>query len=247
MERMNNAFFDEARNENKSLWKIRSETILKSSELKEDISNDIMWKLLSQDGFTIKPWDTLWHMSRLTTKDNKFTWNNEAGKIWPGDKITIENNTVFRENHRYWKQEVWTVIIKNIDFISSKGSNREEEVNSSSDWEKIIDQDISDKIIDQPEAPEVNTEKPEKWAEEDNKINSHLTQELIDSTNLLLKEWLTINKEGQLEAKNGSYIIERILTDVNTGIPTSILIKWNNWELYVHIIETWLTSKQKED
>ncbi len=107
--------FTEARNENKSLAEIRTETKNKSTQLKSDISKDIISKLNSNEGLEIKQWDSLGYISALTLKGNSIKWDTpgNADSIWPGDKIKIIGKNVFRDS-KYNKTDemvkVWEVI-----------------------------------------------------------------------------------------------------------------------------------------
>ena len=100
--------FNEAREKNKSLSEIKRQTRKLATELKKEVSNDIIRKLNSEQWLEIKSWDTLNGINALTETGNRITWNKEANKIWPGDKITIENKEVFR-NSKKGKIKVWEV------------------------------------------------------------------------------------------------------------------------------------------
>lgn len=93
----------------KELREIHKKSKSELNTLKKEIIEQKLFKVLnSEKWLKIVAWDQLNYLKSITSEWNRITFNNEADKIWPGDTITIENKTVFRE-HNWEKVKVWVV------------------------------------------------------------------------------------------------------------------------------------------
>ena len=103
--------FDTAREKDQSLSEIKTQAKEWEKNLQEEISQDMINKLYTQEWLEIKSGDTLSGINALTKAGNKIQWNAEGDNVHPGDQITIEDWKVFKKSSKNSSEkiEVWEV------------------------------------------------------------------------------------------------------------------------------------------
>lgn len=161
-----------------------------SKEIKANLENRTDIKEIQWDGYIVKKNDWL----SIVTKGINITFNNEADKIWPGDKITLEKNILYRTHNnkkvRVWvwedyKEEVKPVIVKKEEIVPISNSTPDSLPTQVPTPDAVL--------TPVPDSIQVQDNKTEENIETLDTVSDYFKIEIITLTEQLEKNWLNLD------------------------------------------------------